>query len=414
MQLLDTKTTKILTSLALLAGWVLAGGVALAADDEEAETLKEALAKGKPIVDLRYRYENVAQDDFDKDAHASTLRTVIGYQSKAYKGFDLYVEAENVTSIGNDLYNNAGRGGSGNGVTDRPVVADVATTEINQAMARYKTGAWKFGLGRQEIVLGDARYVGNVGWRQNHQSFDTFRVDADSLGPVKITYAYVDRVNRIFADGVDLSAHLSDFSADIGTLGKLTFYAHLLDYQTASVIGLSTSTFGLELAGKRPMTDSISFLYEAEYAQQSDYADNPGDVDADYTFLMLGAGLPMVTVKLGWEILGGSPEDGRFTTPLATLHKFNGWADKFLNTPTDGLEDLYLQFSGKAGPIDWIARYHDFTSDSNSIDYGTEVDLQLLYKANCGAVIGFKGALYDADEFSVDTEKLMIWTAYKF
>ena len=28
-------------------------------------------------------------------------------------------------------------------------------------------------------------------------------------------------------------------------------------------------------------------------------------------------------------------------TPLATLHKFNGWADLFLTTPNAGLEDAY-------------------------------------------------------------------------
>ena len=404
------------TALAVFALATVATSTTLAADtdEEEATTIKEALAKGKPIVDLRYRYENVSQDDFDKDAHASTLRTVIGYASKDYKGWSLYAEAENVTAIGNDLYNNAGKGDDNNGVTDRPVVADPAGTEINQAILGYKTGAWKFGLGRQEIVLGDSRFVGNVGWRQNHQSFDGFRVDADSLGPVKITYAFVDRVNRIFGDGLDLSTHLSNFSSEVGTLGTLTFYAHLLDYRDVGTAGLSTSTFGLELVGKRKMSDKATFLYEAEYAQQGDYADNPGNVEADYTFLMLGAALPRVTIKLGWEILGGSVEDGSFATPLATLHKFNGWADKFLTTPPNGLEDLYLQLSGKAGPLGWIARYHDFTSDSESINYGSELDLQLLYKAACGASIGLKGALYDADQFSVDTDKWMVWTGYRF
>jgi hypothetical protein len=404
----------IAIALALVA---LTAGIAFASDqkdDEEAATLKEALAKGKPIINLRYRFENVSQDDFEKDAHASTLRTVIGYESKAYRGFSLYAEAVNVTSVGNDLYNNAGRDGNGNGVTDRPVVADPALTKINQALARYKTGAWKFGLGRQEITYGDHRFVGNVLWRQHHQSFDAFRVDADSLGPVKISYAYTDRVNRIFGDSLDLSAHLSNFSADIGTLGKLTFSLHLLDYGDPSFLGLSTATYGLELAGNRPLSDSVKFLYEAQYAQQDDYGDNPTTVDAQYSFLMLGADFQPVTVKLAWEVLGGSLEDGAFITPLATLHKFNGWADKFLNTPPTGLVDLYLQLGGKAGPIDWIAKYHDFSSDSGSIDYGTELDFQLLYKAACGAVVGLKGAIYDADQFSVDTEKFWVWTAYKF
>ena len=34
-----------------------------------------------------------------------------------------------------------------------------------------------------------------------------------------------------------------------------------------------------------------------------------------------------------------------FQTLLATLHKFQGWADKFLTTPPNGIRDLY----GSAG-----------------------------------------------------------------
>jgi len=30
-----------------------------------------------------------------------------------------------------------------------------------------------------------------------------------------------------------------------------------------------------------------------------------------------------------------------FATPLATLHQFEGWADKFLTTPANGIKDLY-------------------------------------------------------------------------
>ena len=50
---------------------------------------------------------------------------------------------------------------------DRPVVADPADTEINQALIRYQGDKWRVAAGRQEILLGDVRFVGNVGWRQN-------------------------------------------------------------------------------------------------------------------------------------------------------------------------------------------------------------------------------------------------------
>ncbi len=121
-----------------------------------------------------------------------------------------------------------------------------------------------------------------------------------------------------------------------------------------------------------------------------------------------------VTVKAGWEVLEGNARDGQFSTPLATLHKFNGWADKFLRTPTDGLEDLYLSLSGTAGKVAWTAVYHDFSADEGGAGYGEEIDLQVTCKAPWQQAFGLKTAFYDAGTFSADTDKIMFWTAYSF
>ncbi len=380
----------------------------------EKKTLAQALSQGKPSIQLRYRFESVSEDARPRDAHASTLRTALGYETGEYEGWSLFAEAENVTAIGNDLYDNRGAGSLNNGVSDRPVVADPALTEVNQAALRYRGGSWTAALGRQEIALGDARFVGNVGWRQNHQSFDALRLDVESLERVRVTYAFVDRVHRIFGDGQDLAGHLVNAAVDAGKAGTLTLYGYLLDYRELAAAGGSTATWGVELAGKRALGEGVSILYEVEYARQSDYADNPGTVEADYTFGMLGAALPKLTAQLGWEVLEGSSGAGRFTTPLATLHKYNGWADKFLATPATGLEDLYLQLDGKAASFDWLVRYHDFNAERGGASYGSELDLQLLYRAPHGVVVALTGALYDADRFSTDTDKWMLWATWSF
>ena len=106
--------------------------------------------------------------------------------------------------------------------------------------------------------------------------------------------------------------------------------------------------------------------------------------------------------------------DGQFNTPLATLHKFNGWADKFLVTPADGLEDLYIGLGGKRGAVSVIGAVHDFDSNSRSIDYGTEVDAQATYTAPWNQVFALTLAYYDAEELFEDTFKLWAWTTYQF
>ncbi len=397
-----------------MGGVVLACMLASSAMCEESPTFRESLAKGKPTVALRYRVEDVDDANKEKDALASTLRTTLAYKTLAYKGWSFFIEAENVAVVGNDLYKNAGAGSLSNGVTDRPVVADPAGTEINQASVSYQHNKTTFKLGRQEVLLNDVRFVGNVGWRQNHQSFDAFRITDQSLDKLKFSYTYVTRVHRILGDNKDMQSHLVDASYDLGKVGKLTGYIFLLDYDVITDAGLSTSTYGLEFKGAKKLSGDRKILYEIELAEQSDAADNPNQIDAGYRHFVLGGAMKGLTIKAGWEILEGNPSQGQFKTPLATLHKFNGWADKFLNTPTNGLEDFYFSLSGKAGKIGWMAVFHDFSAESTSASYGDELDIQLTYSSPWGQGFGFKAALYDADEFSVDADKLMLWTSYKF
>ena len=68
---------------------------------------------------------------------------------------------------------------------------------------------------------------------------------------------------------------------------------------------------------------------DAELAQ-ADRAERAG-VDRVELAPALGA----LEFKLGYEELGSNAGLYGLQTPLATLHAFNGWADKFLVTPVD-------------------------------------------------------------------------------
>ena len=163
-------------------------------------TLLERVAAGDAVLDFRYRFERVRDDapaTSTKDADASTLRTVVGYRSATWKGLHLRVDAENVSVIGEDLYDNAGAGASGNGVVDRPVVADPAGTALLRANVGWQGPAFAVQVGRDEITLGDQRFVGNVGWRQHHQSFDAITIRSTALRRIRLFYGYLDAVHRI-------------------------------------------------------------------------------------------------------------------------------------------------------------------------------------------------------------------------
>ncbi len=385
--------------------------------ESEKVGLAEALKAGKVTVSLRYRSEWVDEDNDNESAWASTLRTTLAYRSGAFRGWSLFLEAEDITAvIDDDEYRNAGANGFDNRVRGVSVVADPQLTEMNQAYLQYSRGEFKGTFGRQEINLGDQRYVGAVGWRQNHQSFDAVRLTTQS-DRVDIDYSFVENTNRIFGDNQDMSSHFLNVPIRCGDTVKstLTIFGYLLDYERPSDALLSTLTYGAEFKGSTKLGAGPWTLgWEAEVAQQDDAGDNPRSVDAQYYAASVSAGTPGIGVDATWEVLGGDPTKGRFTTPLATLHKFNGWADKFLNTPSIGLETLYLRLKGKVEAVQWMVIYHRFTSDFGGVDFGTEWDAELKYDAPWQQTFGFKAALYEADRFSVDTEKFMLWTSYRF
>jgi len=359
--------------------------------------LQNAINNGTTDLNFRYRYELVDQDGIDKNAHASTLRTRLGFTSADFNGFYLKLEADNVSVVGNDLYNS-----TANQKTQYPVVADPAGTEMNQAFLAYKTGQSELSAGRQRINHNDQRFVGGVGWRQNEQTYDGYRYQykAEALS---LDYAYVYNVNRIFGpDGprADLggSLHLFNSNYQIDKNHQLAFYLYDMDFDTAAA--LSNRTIGLSYNGKFD-----NFSLHAAYAIQKDGGANPVDYLAEYWNLQASTQLASVNLTLGYEYLGSDNGKG-FVTPLATLHKFQGFADNFLSTPANGVEDLYVQVAGKQGKLSLSAILHQLGSQTGGIDYGNELDLVASYPLADKLNLLIKYAYYDADEYSVDTQKL--------
>jgi hypothetical protein len=372
--------------------------------------LLDALVGGRAWFAARYRYEDVDQDGFDDDAHASTLRTVLGYETKPYHDVQGLIEFEDVTAIGNDLYNS-----TTNGETGRPTVVDPEDTEVNQALVKYAgVPDASVLVGRRVLILDNHRFVGDVGWRQNQQTFDVVSVEYTGLESAGLFYAWMENANRIFGDSspqgdARMASNLVNASYDAQEYGKLVGYWYDLDFDDLTT--LSTSTVGARYTVNPALTGELKAVGAAEYAQQVDTGANPNDVDAGYELLELGVSHPRVAALAGLEVLEGSTTAAgdKFTTPLATLHKFQGWADQFLNTPDTGIEDLYLSLSGSADKLGWAAIWHEFDAEAGSMDYGSELDLQLTYAVSKRLAFGLKYADYDADDFSVDTRKVWGW-----
>jgi hypothetical protein len=354
-------------SFALALGVILAStavGSAQAADPP-----------GQFTVDARLRYESVDQAGFKSDAQALTLRTCLGYETPVWQGLKFLVEGENVTAL-QDRYNS-----TTNGKLTYPTVGDPETTDLNRLQVSYASKGFDGVVGRQRLILGNARFIGNSGFRQTEQTFDAVKLSFRPSPGVTLTYAYIDRVHRVFTAKSTQGAWISDshlFQADGKTpLGQFSGYGYLLAFDNAPT--QSSATWGLRLSGSHKLSGALLATYEAEVAEQSEYRNNPAHFDLTYTDLGVGLKSGPAYASFGYERLAGDGRRG-FQTPLATLHIFQGWADVFLTTPVRGVRDTNLRLgtsvkpSGWTSPIKLQAATHDFTDADGGQRYGHEID----------------------------------------
>ncbi|MBU83759.1 alginate export family protein [Alcanivorax sp.] len=385
---------------AIAAGVVLStlglSGNANAEDDAFITALKD----GKPLLNMRLRYEEV-DNDGPTDAEALTLRTRLGWQTGKLHGFDAVGEFEDTRVVGgvdNFAPHQAGY----------PVIADPEVTELNQAFVRYNGSDDLAGLtatfGRQRIIYDNARFVGNVGWRQDEQTFDGLKLDyvVNDFAFSAARLTQVNGITPIFDANVTNNLFNASWKAAPG--GSLTAYGYLLE---ADRSGASNDTYGLRYSGAFDM-DAVKLLLTLEGASQEVDAG-----DTEYYFAELGAEIAGVTVKVAQEVLGSDDGLVAFQTPLATKHAFNGWADQFLVTPADGLKDSFVSVGTKLAGFKLAAVYHDFQADEGSSDYGTETNLLVARPIGKNYVVGLKYADYSADDFGTDTQKLWAWAELK-
>lgn len=390
-----------------------------------AQSLEDAVSNGKIFGEMRYRYEQVEQEGIPRTATANTLRASMGFETGIYKGFNALVEAQTVRHMGGDKFND-----TVNGNAAYPVIPDPENSEFNQAWLAWSGPAgFSVKAGRQQILLDNQRFVGNVGWRQNDQTFDAASVAFAPSDKTSFSYSYVWNVNRIFGEHSAIpdytgNTHLLHGEHAFADWLKVSAYGYFTDINEAPAS--SSRTLGMQATGKVPLNGDWKFQYLAEYARQRDSKNSPLRYSEDYFHIAPSLSWKNLTLQAGYESLGGNGTSA-FQTPLATLHAFNGAADKFLVTPAGGLEDAYGRIAYKIENAEkWIngttleAAYHDFRAQSTSVDYGTEWDFQVRKSFTTkdfvvkNWTVSAKYADYQADQHMTDTKKLWLTVNTKF
>jgi len=350
-------------------------------------------------ADFRYRAESVDLADAAEDALASTLRSRLTLAGKPATGLSWVVEVDDVRVVGAERYNS-----TGNGQTQYPVVADPEGTDLNRAALAWEHTDVSLRAGRQRIVHGSERFVGGVAWRQNEQTYDGLRGQWQLSDTTSLDVSYVASVRRIF--GPDDGAQPASWDGDSLFLRavwhptddiELRPFAYRLDVNADAdfappvTVDNSTDTVGIEADWSvGPLT------VRGAYARQWDHADSTLNYAANYSLAQGVYSFGTVQVEITREVLGSDRNTG-FRTPLATLHKFQGWADVFLNTPEDGIEDISLAFQGGVENLTWRVVGHRFAAERGSAGYGHEFDIDVSWQMNERLSFQFRFAAFDAN-----------------
>jgi len=378
----------------------------------------------KRVAEARVRYEHVDQQGLattGSDALTARVRAGITASSGSITATAI---AQGNLAIVDDYYDGL------HGAATRPLVADPQNIALYVAQLQYKSKQVTITGGRQRIMLDDERFVGNVGFRDNAQTFDAVRAELTPVKNVKLDVAYAWDVRTIWGiDGVgarprEIGGNNVFVNLSATTkLGTLTGFGYFVDQDEATVQSyrLSSKTFGGRFAGSRPLSKAAKLSYAFSYAHQEDMHRNPNNYAADYWLADLTLDVKAWKLNAGYEVLGADKGVAltSFQTPLATGFKFQGWANKFLTTPPNGVRDLYAGASygwKKVGKIDLITLqgvYHSFDSDILSQHYGEEVDLLASAKIK-KYTFALRYAHYDASAFATDTDKFWVQLDWAF
>ena len=374
-----------------------------------------------PLAEARLRYEHVEQDGLPQDSDAVTVRMRTGVQA-ALGHWSGIVQAQGNLAILPDYFD-----GLHGANTLRPLIADPDSVAIYRAQLRYATSGIAVTAGRQVIQLDDERFVGAAQIRNNGQTFDAVRAELTPIKGLKADVSYVwsiRTINGIEGRGARPTAIGGNtVLTNIGyasPIGTLTGFAYLIDEDEAAVQGfrLASQTYGGRLAGTRPIGPA-KLAYQLSYARQSDYNHNPNRYTADYWLADVALDLNGPRLGGGYAVLGAGrgasagAAYASFQTPLSSIFKFQGWADKLTTTPPDGIRDAYASAGwgwkqlGTLKAVSLTAVYHRFDSDRASRRYGDEIDL--LASAKIGrTTASVRYADYRADRLFTDTQKLWL------
>jgi len=406
-------------------------------------SISEAIISGKPMTNFRLRYEHVDQDGLT-DANGLTLRSLIGWQTAPYHEISLAAQLINVTQLQDHFNDGVPYSGPIYAYSSHPgketyaKIVDPDYTGVNQLYLESDAiNNTRIRLGRQQVNLDNVRFIGDIGFRQVMQVYDGVSVLNKSIADTEIYVAHFESVRQINTKlRTDGALEVANVKYKFTPTESISAYGYFSSFNNLGYgkawlgndnADQSNHTLGLRLDGAHKLNDDWKLLYTAEYARQQDYSGGDSRIDAHYYKLGAGAALGNFSLRADQELLSSNNGLYAFQTPFGTNHLFQGWVDRFLVTPKEGIRDTFITATYKTGDFAFFADYHWLNSDKNfnrtgggsGDQYGTEWNLAASYSYNKNLLTKVEYGQYsERDQYAAgrikDTDKLWLTLLYTF
>ena len=321
-----------------------------------AASAEQALKDSTVKFNFRYRLEQANPDNSQETALASTLRSRISIQTGKWQftenqSLKALVEYDNVTNLGGETYNS-----TVNGKSSYATIADPNGTDLNQDVASLHNANRVFGPEGLAADLHGRFNVAHLNW---------------AIAPKHSASAFY-------------------YDTDFDTL-----------------LSRSSNTTGVDYQGEQN-----AWKWQLSAARQQDAHAATNNYQLNYHRLETSYKLQKLTFKV-WQERLASDGTNAFQTPFATLHAFQGFADMFLTTPTQGIRENALQVGYPVMGVKSTLSYHQFDADVGSAKLGSEIDATASYDISENLQMMAKLAFYQADTYQVDTHKVWLMFSYQ-
>ncbi len=372
-------------------------------------TLKTPIGDIRPYLQIRPRYEYVDVKDSGLEvANALTTRIKIGTKINnvfQLKGLSAQLEAIDVSALVDNFD------------PEKPKyekVLDPPNTRLTQAYVAYTINKTTLFFGRKYVAIDDHRFIGTVDWRQMPQSFGVVGIHDNTIKGLNILLAGIYERKGIIDDlntdwHADKMPIIIDISYKVIPPVRVKAFAYLITDVH--------NTYGVKADGKINISNGMTFSYLGEYAVQRDPYETDNltkKPDIDTSYYRVSGNLSYNMGAIG-GFFGGieythfgdkNNKQYGFSTPLATLHKFEGWSDVLLKGAADGYDYGMNEVKVSAGykhPTfgKFVIAYLNFEADKNQPNIGDKIgsEWDFAYSKKFGKYFSvlLKGAIYNAD-----------------